>query len=350
MSALQPLLEKLNETSGPMLWLADESNAPALPSLAVHRDRLIVISNRFDIVQTAQSLGINAQFSDFNFSFLPILAQQPQTVFYRVSKERPVVNHILNQLHQRLPVTAKIWLAGHKNEGIKTYFSQASQLFGCSHKLKKQGSTYWGLLEKSSAAGEPLDDKRYSQLRLIEPEPGEIFYTKPGTYGWDKIDKGSAFLAAQLPHLLAGLDTAALRLLDLGCGYGYLTLQTARLGLKQITATDNNAAALACAQANIDHFGLAATLVADDCAARLTGPFDIIVCNPPFHQGFSVEGALTDKFLANTQRLLTRGGRAFFVVNGFIPLETKATSYFDKRAVTSVANNGQFKVVELRKF
>jgi 16S rRNA (guanine1207-N2)-methyltransferase len=82
----------------------------------------------------------------------------------------------------------------------------------------------------------------------------------------------------------------------------------------------------------------------------LAGPFNLILCNPPFHQGFSVESALTDKFLNSTQRLLAKKGTAYFVVNAFIPLESKAERVFAKHpsaTIAVVANNKQFKVIRI---
>ena len=83
--------------------------------------------------------------------------------------------------------------------------------------------------------------------------------------------------------------------------------------------------------------------ILDDCAGQLEGSFDLIVCNPPFHQGFEVEGDLTDRFLAAANRLLEPSGKAVFVVNAFISLEKKAASYFQQ--VDTLANNRSFKVI-----
>ena len=367
-NSLQPLLDQLQKTAGPVLWLADESNAAALTSLAHYGPQLTLVSNRYDLAAAAKQLNINAHFSDFDFSFLynrlhklPA-QQQPGQVFYRISKERPVVNHIINSVFELLPPGGRLWLTGQKTEGIKTYFSQACKLFGCNNRLQKLGNVYWGQLEKNALSGERLNDRDYTQLRRIKPADGEEFFSKPGTYGWDKIDQGSAFLITHISEILENTPASDLRFLDLGCGYGYLTLQCRKFGFATMTGTDNNAAAIRCAQANMDHFAVPATIVADDCGATLQGPYDLILCNPPFHQGFSVEGALTDKFLKNTLRLLASGGHAYFVVNVFIPLESKASDLSgnllpknllpgkrEHHTVSVIANNGRFKIIEIKK-
>ncbi|MDR2212236.1 MAG: methyltransferase, partial [Pseudomonadales bacterium] len=114
-----------------------------------------------------------------------------------------------------------------------------------------------------------------------------------------------------------------------------------------VIATDNNAAAIHAAAYNLErsippgHFAV----MLDDCAAALHTPVDLIVCNPPFHQGFAVEGALTERFLAAARRLLKPNGQALFVVNAFIPLERKAAAMFG--AINTLANDRRFKVLSL---
>ena len=86
-------------------------------------------------------------------------------------------------------------------------------------------------------------------------------------------------------------------------------------------------------------------VVADHIGASLTPGYDVILCNPPFHQGFDVERTLTESFLAASARLLKKRGQALFVVNSFIALEKVAGRYFGE--VTAVADNKRFKLVLL---
>ena len=120
---------------------------------------------------------------------------------------------------------------------------------------------------------------------------------------------------------------------------------TADLPLEQRTLTDNNAAALHVARHNCELNNINADVIAADAGDQIQQTFDLILCNPPFHQGFSVDGDLTDKFILSTKRLLARHGTALFVVNQFIPLERKARQHF--RQVNILANNGSFKLVTL---
>src|SRR5690606_9948663 len=81
---------------------------------------------------------------------------------------------------------------------------------------------------------------------------GLTIHSKPGLFGWNKIDQGSEFLIQSLPAMLGTMPRPPASLLDLGCGYGYLTLMTKDLPLQGRVLTDNNAAALFTARHNCD--------------------------------------------------------------------------------------------------
>jgi release factor glutamine methyltransferase len=82
-----------------------------------------------------------------------------------------------------------------------------------------------------------------------------------------------------------GLRMETLRVLDIGTGSGALLLALlSELPHALGTGTDISAAALAIARANAERHGLASrcTFVNCDIAEGVSGPFDLIVCNPPY--------------------------------------------------------------------
>jgi release factor glutamine methyltransferase len=94
-----------------------------------------------------------------------------------------------------------------------------------------------------------------------------------------------AALAALVPRPQGGLRLPALRLADLGTGSGALLLALlSELPTAFGVGTDISVAALARARENAVAHGLEAraAFVACDYAAALTGPFDLIVSNPPY--------------------------------------------------------------------
>jgi 16S rRNA (guanine1207-N2)-methyltransferase len=345
-SSVQSLLPFLANTSKKTLLIADE-NALHLNGLENH-PLLKVITNRLDVHQQFEQQKIASQFSDFDFSgFEDASIDQ---VLYRVSKEKPVVNHVINQSLRVLKPQGVLFLAGQKNDGIKTYTKKAGKLFNCKEQNKKERSHYSASIVKNSEFSkyELLDDQNYSTIREIHSLNGVPVFSKPGLFGWNKIDRGSELLIQTAEPFIEALVHKPTSCLDLGCGYGYLTLATETWpSIKTRTATDNNAAALACMQHNTNNHNINVDVVAADCAIGITQVFDLILCNPPFHQGFDVDSNLTEKFLTQASKRLNKGGVALFVVNQFIGLNKYGKKYFPK--IEEIANNGSFKVIALFK-
>lgn len=335
------LLDALRHASGPALLVADE-NCLDFPFRQLPAGTL-VISNRYDVALQADTAGLDSHFSDLDFSAIP--DHSLTLIACRLSKEKAVVHHIANQAARVLAEVGALVLVGGKQEGIKTFAKTLCKRLDGTARAEKHGPLYQVTITRGAGEGQALDDDHYSQLREIARLNGKPVVSKPGQFGWDKIDEGSAMLAAQLPAFLAALPSPPGALLDLGCGYGYLSLAAVGLGKFTITATDNCAAAVIACRANFAGHGVQGQVVADNAGASLTPGFDAILCNPPFHQGFDNDRNLTRKFLTGAHRLLDRRGRALFVVNSFVPLERLASEIFT--GVDTVADNGRFKLVVL---
>ncbi len=340
------LLRQLNQSQGKWLVVADE-NWQGLDWSTVHStkaDSSVVFSNRFDIAEAAQQAGLDCTFNDFDFSHLA--PQSFDGVVCRVSKERATNHHIINCAGTLLKSGGTLLLGGEKNDGLKTYAKQAGKLFDNPTHAEKNGRAYIASVTLDQIQPTALDDQDYPQLRAVHLDNQLTVHSKPGIFGWDKIDRGSALLAAYLPQFLDAYPIPPQSVLDLGCGYGYLALCASQYNFQQIVATDNNAAALRATRENLGPIdGIHWNVIATNAGDQLSEQFDTILCNPPFHSGFAVDGDLSTKFLNNTQRLLKSSGRALFVVNTFIPLEQKAMQYFNNIEV--LANNKSFKLVAL---
>ncbi|MGK2913393.1 MAG: class I SAM-dependent methyltransferase [Porticoccaceae bacterium] len=315
------LLSALQEGDG--LLVADENLGDA--DFAALPKTTVAVSNRFDIARAAEQAGLATHFSDFDFKdFAPASFQR---IGYRIAKEKPVAHHVINQARALLAVGGELLLTGGQQEGIRTYADKAGAYFGSGATVEKHGAWYLArivtnMVKAAGAAAAPLDDSDYATLRPIARSGDKFIHSKPGLFGWDKIDQGSALLAEAMVDCFAAAPPR--HLLDLGCGYGYLGLVAAAQGARAIIATDNCAAALLACRRNFADFGVVGEVVAADCAAAIGECFDTIVCNPPFHRGFANDSQLTARFLAAAASHLEVTGRALFVVNRSVPLEKLA--------------------------
>lgn len=394
MSVFNALRDQLNlllndvdaEKEGPKtLLIADENieleDVQSLPKNIA----LTILTNRKDLELTCVENRYHVIFNDFDFEHLPSTLTDPERnstfdfILYRISKERPLVHHILNQIYQISNDESRLLLCGKKNEGIKNYHQKLIKHALFSGKLTKDGDIYSSILNKVKNTGQTsdnpptfLDEKQYSSKReIVVSNDGIRFQSKPGLYGWDKVDSGSRFLVEQCKEYLESNTTQKnphqvkiQNALDLGCGFGYLSLNLIELAkipasalssINTLTATDNNAAAVQCCETNLHeklnelalNKNIDLKVFADDCGQSIKEKFDLILCNPPFHQGFDHKQDLSNKFCAGISRLLEKSGIAFVVVNVFIPFETLAQSH--SLNCKTLANNKQFKVLLLTK-
>lgn len=347
----QLLVQQAQKTSGPQLLVADE-NLKSAPLHLLLEQNITLITNRFDVGEQAHAAGLNYHFSDFDFS--PFADNCFDQLLYRISKEKSVAHHIINSAQRLLKQDGNLVLTGEKNDGIKTYTGKAWRYFGSTTKPKKQGTTYISVIQNQQLSDQgsqepPLDDCNYPQLRSCITVDNQTLFSKPGLFGWNKVDQGSAFLADYLAEFFQHLGAEPKQILDLGCGYGYLSLMASKHTNAQIVATDNNAAAIAACSKNFSEFGINGEVIAGNCAKNINEKFDVVLCNPPFHQGFDTDSVLTQCFVDSSYQHLNQGGKALFVANRFVPIERCAEKFFNMKNIEKVAENKSFKLLLLSK-
>lgn len=256
-------------------------------------------------------------FSDFEN---PASEQFPR-VIYRLSKERAVVYRCLNLAAELLEVDGQLIIAGGNKEGIKTALKQAKQLFGSQIETTIHSGYRLAIITKVQATSN-IDDNNYQQLRELNIK-AQAFWSKPGLFGWDKVDRGSEILVEAINGQLNG------SVLDLGCGWGFLSRAALQQNIDCLTATDNNAAAMVVAAKNLADWAEQTTIIADDCGESLAAKqFNHILCNPPFHQGFDHQTQLTEKFINQCARLVKADGSVWWVVNQFVGVSQLAQRTF----------------------
>lgn len=108
------------------------------------------------------------------------------------------------------------------------------------------------------------------------------FITDSGVFCRGHVDFGSQLLLESLPQLHG-------RVLDLGCGYGFMGIGAKlRWPDIEIVLCDINERAVALARENAARLGATVTAFPSDGFAAVEGNFDFILCNPPVRAGKAV--------------------------------------------------------------
>jgi 16S rRNA (guanine1207-N2)-methyltransferase len=167
--------------------------------------------------------------------------------------------------------------------------------------------------------------------------PGLEAWSQPGVFAWDRIDPGSALLAEHLPPMKGGG-------VDLGCGYGALSVVTLRSpAVTALRLIDLDRRAVEAARRNVEDpratFDQADVRLVED-----TGDRDFVVSNPPFHDGGAEDRRLGQAFIRKAAGLLKKGGVAWIVANRHLPYEAELNEAFKR--VRMVADAGGYKLFE----
>ena len=136
----------------------------------------------------------------------------------------------------------------------------------------------------------------------------------PGVFSHGRLDEGTRMLLAAMDGLLP----APGRALDLGCGAGVITLALARQGW-QMQAVDVSAAAVAASNDSLQRNGLQAKVMGGDLFSAVSGLFDMIVTNPPFHDGRQRTTSISQRLIEQAPAHLKPGGALWLVANRELP-------------------------------
>lgn len=218
-------------------------------------------------------------------------------------------------------------------------------------------------------AKHPAEQVRRYRPPRTETEAGTIWGIG-GVFGGASEDHGGRMLTGAAIRLLRGWVTgddadasppAPLHVLDLGCGNGQVSLGVLHalrdhLGSPEnpalhVTATDVAADAVVSAQRTLKPYDAHATVTWGDAAKALPGEsVDVVLLNPPFHEGAAVDASLADNLVAAAARVLRPGGVLLLVHNSHLRYRPLVGRTFGgPSALTEVARDRRFTVLRAQK-
>ncbi|MBW0146710.1 class I SAM-dependent methyltransferase [Marinobacter arenosus] len=168
----------------------------------------------------------------------------------------------------------------------------------------------------------------------------------PAVFAREKLDIGTRLLLPHVKRLVSGLATNA-PVLDLACGNGVvgLTALVVRQDLS-LTFSDVSSQAVVSARHNVSgafpdsrvHFEHG------DGIAESAGLFDLILLNPPFHEGGVVGDHVALRLFGQAAKHLTPGGRLLMVGNRHLGYHRSLRRFFPQ--VRQLDANPKFVVLE----
>ncbi|MDF1634358.1 class I SAM-dependent methyltransferase [Mycoplana sp. MJR14] len=244
-------------------------------------------------------------------------------------------NNIAEAL-KRVRAGGTIVIAGGKEDGIQSLRKRIDRFgFGGDHAPKYHGVAFW-----FTRPADVAEQVQALAARAVRVEGR--FTAAPGMFSHDRIDEGSELLATRIPEDFRGHAA------DFGAGWGYLSVLLAERapGLKGIDLFEADYNALEVAKENM----------AENCpdvptrfywqdltAEQPRDHYDLIVMNPPFHEGHAADHGLGAGMIRMAATSLKAGGRLLLVANRGLPYEPVLKEAFKESG--EVCRNARFKVL-----
>ncbi|HCL64526.1 MAG TPA: methyltransferase [Rhizobium sp.] len=233
-----------------------------------------------------------------------------------------------------------IVVAGGKEDGVQPMRKRLAALgIEAEHMPKYHGIALWFHKPENAEAA-------IAKLAACDTLVDGRFRTRPGMFSHDRVDDGSELLASRLPENFDG--NAA----DFGAGWGYLSIMLAERAPRtaRIDLFEADYEALECARANLaaDCPKLTARFFWQDLTREpAKEKYDLIIMNPPFHQGHAAEPSLGQAMIKAASQALRGGGMLMMVANRGLPYEAILAEGFRDHGET--CRNARFKVLWAKK-
>ena len=244
----------------------------------------------------------------------------------------------LREAFERTRQGGLVVAAGGKTEGADSLRKRfAGVLEPRGHMPKHHGVVFW--------FDRPSDAELTGSPFMVAPAPDRIddrFAAAPGMFSHDRIDPASKLLADNLPAAIKG------RVADFGAGWGYLSSEILKRadGLSALDLYEADWESLEAAKTNLAAAGGDAPIGyhwRDLLGEPVARQYDLIVMNPPFHQGRAAEPAIGQGMIRAASAALKPGGRLLMVANRGMPYEPVLAASF--AATGETCRDDRFKVL-----
>ncbi len=260
-------------------------------------------------------------------------------VLIRIPKNQSFLEDILCHISHHLHSESQIVCGVMIKHLAPQSFTLLNQYIGPTHTSlaqKKARLLFSSFKGKQSESPYPL------QIEIKSFETPILNHSN--LFSREKLDIGTRFF---LDHIPKGNYKT---ILDLGCGNGLLGITAKKMNPSaQIIFSDESQMAIQSAMANFNHLFPSER---EQPIFKWTHCFeneapcsvDLVLCNPPFHQGHSLNNGIAQQMFRDSQRVLTQEGVLRVIGNSHLNYPLILSKWFRKTKI--VARNNKFTVTD----
>lgn len=255
-------------------------------------------------------------------------------------KAKAEAEYLLAMLMDKLGVDTEICVIGENRSGVKSIEKMFSQ-YGVVKKYDsaRRCSFYWG---QSNTVAKPFKlAEWYKSYPLTIGQDNLIIKSLPGVFSHGEFDKGSELLLATLPRLKG-------RVLDFGCGAGVIgCVMATRNPEISVEMCDISALAIESSKATLEANGLNGEVFASDIYSDITGKYNYLISNPPFHSGLDTHYSAAETLLSRAPQYLSHDGLMIIVANNFLKYQSIIHKAFGE--YQTLDKNNKFSIYSAKK-
>jgi len=268
--------------------------------------------------ESSEGVGVDARQKHSGMTVSPSY----DVAIINAPKGREVGRRLIRSAVRALKVGGRLYIGGANRGGVKSLIDDARDVLGEMNVIKIKAAHRVAVGIKGESI-DWVDELEFTEHTMMVRDQTWRYRSSPGVFAWDRLDDGSRALIETMQ--LKPTDSV----LDLGCGSGLVGLVAASLA-EQVVSVDSSALAVESTRQTYDINRAANTevLISDCGSAVFDRTFDVVVTNPPFHQGVGTEYVVARQFVIDAARVLRPGGTLWLVANRFLRYEYEMADRF----------------------
>jgi 16S rRNA G1207 methylase RsmC len=313
-----------------------------------------------DSYVSSKGIELNSQRTITPIHELSQLSGQYDLVLMRIPKNMSFFEDILCCLTRHLHANSQIICGYMVKHQANASFDLLNKYIGETRTslAKKKARLIFATFQKTAFKSHyPLKvhfkDAPHTSTSIFE----KPFTHHSGIFSREKLDIGTRFFLEHIPQLplsSQGSQENRKTILDLGCANGIIGIAAKQANPSaRIIFSDESQMAILSAKENYQTYFPDEPLNSPESASFVwtncyengqSNSVDLVLCNPPFHQGTTVGDFVAKQMFADALRVLTPGGMIRVIGNTHLCYPSELRKLFGNSEV--VASNSKFTIVD----